>query len=158
MADDEIGVRATPDEVFAVLLDARAYAGWVVGARRIRGVDASWPDPGSSFHHALGAGPLELKDDTKVLAVDAPRSLCLEARFRPAGRARIELTVEPAAPGSRIRLREQPVGGPATALRGRIGDRLIGARNVVSLHRLRRLVERRGPQPASNGPGLGTQR
>jgi uncharacterized protein YndB with AHSA1/START domain len=72
MVRQEITIAAPPDEVFAVLLDGYAYADWVVGARRVRGVDPTWPAVGARFHHALGVGPAELKDSSEILEVDAP--------------------------------------------------------------------------------------
>ena len=53
-------VDASPEEVYAVLEDAWRYADWVVGAQRVRDVDASWPEPGSRFHHRFGPGPLSV--------------------------------------------------------------------------------------------------
>ena len=32
----------------------KAATKWVVGTRRIRRVDVSWPEVGSKFHHAIG--------------------------------------------------------------------------------------------------------
>jgi hypothetical protein len=65
-----------------VLLDAYAYPRWVVGAKRIRAVDPEWPAPGSRFHHALGAGPAELHDSSKLLAITAPRRIERRRRVR----------------------------------------------------------------------------
>jgi uncharacterized protein YndB with AHSA1/START domain len=86
---------ATPEEIFAVLADGYAYADWVVGAKKIRAVDADWPTRGSQFHHEIGAGPIDIKDSSKVLEVDPPNRLVLSVRFRPAGTATVELTMEP---------------------------------------------------------------
>ena len=52
MSKNRITVRTDPEAVFEVLDDPYAYPRWVVGARRIRSVDAGWPAVGSRFHHA----------------------------------------------------------------------------------------------------------
>ena len=40
MAVNDITIDAPPEKVFALLADGRQYAEWVVGAKRIRDVDA----------------------------------------------------------------------------------------------------------------------
>ena len=67
MARNEISIAVPPEEVFAVLADARAYGAWVVGSREIRAADESWPGPGSALDHSVGKPPLVIKDDTTVL-------------------------------------------------------------------------------------------
>src|SRR3954451_21888989 len=49
---------APPDEVFAVLADARSYGEWVVGSKDVRAADPGFPAPGSRFPHSVGLGPL----------------------------------------------------------------------------------------------------
>src|SRR3954454_22083271 len=100
MAHNSIRTCAPPDAVFDVLDDACAYPRWVVGARRVRAVDPSWPNPGSRFHHALGTEAGELHDSSKVLERDRPNRLVLEVRFRPVGVARVDIRVRPTADGS----------------------------------------------------------
>jgi uncharacterized protein YndB with AHSA1/START domain len=39
-------IEATTEQVWAVLSDGWLYAGWVVGASRIREVDPRWPAVG----------------------------------------------------------------------------------------------------------------
>lgn len=58
-------INGTPDAVFAVLADGWAYAGWVVGASHVRAVEAGWPARGSKLHHASGAWPLVMEDETE---------------------------------------------------------------------------------------------
>src|SRR5688572_14786637 len=106
MARNSIRTNAEPDAVFDVLDDACAYPRWVVGARRLRGVDPSWPRVGSRFHHALGTAAGELHDSSIVREHDRPRRLVLEVRFRPAGVARVEIDVVPDAGGATIAMRE----------------------------------------------------
>ena len=61
---------------------------WVVGARRMRRVDPSWPQEGSEFHHAIGLPGAELHDSTEVLEHVPLHRIVLEVRFRPTGTAR----------------------------------------------------------------------
>ena len=143
MAHTALRVRARPDDVFDVLLDARAYPFWVVGARRLRDVDPGWPAPGTRFHRALGLGPLVLRDTTRMVEWVRPRCVALEARFRPAGIAKVTITVHQEGETSVIHIDEEPVGGPVHGLWGSTLDRAVQLRNVLSLRRLRRLVDRR---------------
>jgi uncharacterized protein YndB with AHSA1/START domain len=50
-------IEATPEQVWAVLGDGWLYAGWVVGASRIREVDPGWPAKGSRIAHSVGSCP-----------------------------------------------------------------------------------------------------
>ena len=68
-----VDIAASPDRVFDVLLDPTTYPDWLRGAKRIREVDTSWPEPGSAFHHVVGAGPLALADKTTVVGHARPR-------------------------------------------------------------------------------------
>ena len=105
-------VSAAPEEVFDVLDDACAYPRWVVGARRVRRVDAQWPAVGSRFHHAIGNAAAELHDSSKVLERSRPSHLALEVRFWPTGVARVEIDVASEGLGSFVTLCESPVAGP----------------------------------------------
>lgn len=126
-----------PDAVFAVLADAWRYADWVVGAKRIRDVDGSWPAPGSRFHHHVGVGPLSLRDSTVLEEIDPPRRIVLRARARPAGVARVTLDlVATADGGTDVELREEPISGWARRLHNPLSDALIVVRNRRSLARL----------------------
>jgi uncharacterized protein YndB with AHSA1/START domain len=142
MALNSIRTRAEPDAVFDVLDDACAYPRWVVGARRVRAVDPSWPAVGSRFHHALGTSAGELHDSSLVLEHDRPRRLVLEVRFRPAGVARVEIDVVPEVDGATIAIRETPISGPLAKLPRLVVGALLKVRNTLSLHRLRREAER----------------
>lgn len=144
MSKNTILINASPDDVFDVLLDARMYPRWVVGAKHVRGVDDDWPAVGSRFHHRVGAGPIETADSTKILAVDRPRHLTLEVRFRPIGVGIVDLDVSPEwNGGSYVLMEEHPTAGPVHALRSKALDVATHLRNAVSLRRLRRLAERR---------------
>jgi hypothetical protein len=74
---------AATTDVFAVLLDPSSYPDWLIGAESIRDVDASWPEPGSRFHHRVGVGALTLSDCTEVLELEPPVMLRLRVRARP---------------------------------------------------------------------------
>ena len=143
MSDNSIVVHATPESVFDVLDDAYAYPTWVLGARRIRWVDPTWPAVGSRFHHAIGTFVAELHDSTLVLARDRPRSIDLEVRFRPTGVAHVKIRVRSVADGALITLSEVPIGGPVRRVPRFITEPLLSARNAFSLGRLRRLIERK---------------
>jgi hypothetical protein len=49
-----------PDCVWTHFADADGYRYWVVGSKLIRDADASWPEPGSKFHHTVGLEELAL--------------------------------------------------------------------------------------------------
>src|SRR3982751_3295640 len=98
---------APPDAVFAVLADGERYADWVVGAKKIRSVDSTWPEPGATFRHTVGVGPLEIKDSSTVQAVEPGRSITLKVRARPAGTARVDIILDRADDGGTdIRMEE----------------------------------------------------
>src|SRR5688572_718381 len=88
-----------PEVIFGVLTDPWRYADWVVGAKKIRAVDETWPEPGSRFHHRVGVGRLTIEDSTVVEAFNPPNRLVLRARARPAGVARVTITLVPTRDG-----------------------------------------------------------
>jgi uncharacterized protein YndB with AHSA1/START domain len=144
VATNETTIEASPEAVFDVLMDATAYPEWVVGAKEVRAVDDNWPEPGSEFHHTLGAGPLEIKDSTKMLVADRPSFVKLEVRAGPAGDGIVEIRIE--ADGdkrSKVVIDEFPIEGTAKALDGPLEQGAIKIRNVEALRRLKRLVEDR---------------
>ncbi len=117
MSRNSILIDATPDAVFDSLDDAYAYPRWVLGARRIRFVDPSWPDEGSRFHHAIGTFVAELHDSTLIISRDRPESIELEVRFRPTGVARVRISVVSEPSGTRVTMEETPTTGPTVACR-----------------------------------------
>ena len=130
-----------PEAVFAVLTDARRYADWVVGARRIRAVDETWPAPGSRFHHEFGVGPLHIDDSTVLEEIDPPRHLVLRARARPTGVARVTIDLVPSPDGgSDLEMTEVPIAGVARRIDNPVLECLVGLRNGRSLQRLADLV------------------
>ncbi|HYD08570.1 MAG TPA: SRPBCC family protein [Acidimicrobiales bacterium] len=133
---------APPEAVFAVLSDGWRYADWVVGAKTIRNVDADWPTPGAKFHHKVGFGPIEIKDSSTLEAIDPPRSMTLNVRARPAGVARVHITLEPDGEGgTNIELDEHPIAGIAKLTDNPIQRTLLRGRNLEALRRLKNLAE-----------------
>ncbi|HUP69962.1 MAG TPA: SRPBCC family protein [Acidimicrobiales bacterium] len=131
---------AAPERVWAVLADPHSYADWVVGTRRIRAADETWPAPGAMLHHELAAG---IEDSTTVLESDEGKRLVLRARARPAGIAEVVMTVEPNGDGSKVRMEEKAVSGPASLIPEIVLAPLVKARNEESLRRLGELARSR---------------
>jgi hypothetical protein len=157
MAENAIHLQVPPEAVFAVLRDPRRYPDWVVGAKRIRGFDHDWPEPGSEFHHAVGAGPAEVKDKTAVVSADEPvispgtpgdGELLLRARAMPLGVAMVRIRVSEETggeqKGSRVVMEEWPSEGLGARLNNPLLDAAVHLRNAISLRRLRNLVESGG--------------
>lgn len=136
-------VEAPPGEVWAVLADGWLYPLWVVGAARIRGVDASWPKPGSRIHHSVGMWPLLIDDETEVLAARDSRFLHLRARGWPVGEAEVKITLTPSDAGTRVVLEEDVVSGPGVLVPEPFRGLSLTWRNVESLRRLAFIVEGR---------------
>lgn len=133
-------VRASPEVVFDAVADARWYPEWLVGAKRIRHVDDTWPRPGASFAHTVGAGPLRLRGSTSVLDSDRPRRLELRAGIGPLGAARVRFTVEPEDDGTRLTIEEEPERGAVRLLWSTPGRSLLAlglwGRNALSIRAL----------------------
>jgi len=143
-----LGIDAPPEVVFAALTDAEAYPQWLVGAKYIRRVTGRWPEPGSSFEHAIGWGPLTIKDSTSVLEQTAPRLLVLRAGLGPLGAARVRFTItSDGEGGSHLSIEEEPLSGPMKALWSPLTRPLVAfglwGRNAVSLQGFRALAEDR---------------
>lgn len=140
-------MQTTPEQIWAVLADAKSYGHWVVGTKDIRDADGTWPAVGSALHHTTGFGPFNLKDNTKVLESEEPRRIVLEARARPLGMARIEIDLEPVGDGTRVKIVEDAVR-PATAraINPALSP-LVHSRNVETLRRLEELARKRAVAP-----------
>jgi uncharacterized protein YndB with AHSA1/START domain len=147
MSKNHHTIDATPDEVFAVLADARTYEHWVVGCDDIRAVEGDWPAVGSRFFHTVGVGPIKTKDNTKVLEVEPGRKLVLEARARPAGIAKVTFTLTPVEGGTEVEIDEYPIRGVAKVIDNPLQDGLIKVRNVETLRRLDKQVQQRKGAP-----------
>jgi len=144
MAVAETYVAAPPERCFGVLSDPRSYAYWVVGSREIRAADPEWPAAGSKFHHTLKGG---LGDETVVEEVEPNRRLRLRARARPFGTAFVTVTMRSVNGGSVVRIEEEPADRLSRLLFNRFLDRLLEARNLRSISRLKELAEGSVPMP-----------
>jgi uncharacterized protein YndB with AHSA1/START domain len=142
MSRTTIHIAAPPEQVFGVLSDPATYERWVVGCKEIRGVDGVWPEPGATFHHSVGVGPITVHDTTSVVESDAGRRLVLQARARPTGVARVEIDLGDRNGGTEVVITEFPVEGPPAWLHNPLQDWLIDRRNRESLRRLKQLAER----------------
>jgi uncharacterized protein YndB with AHSA1/START domain len=127
--------------VFEVLIDPYAYPRWVVGARRIRSVDALWPASMTCFYHEVGAGPLRIKDKTTMVETRQDMMVKLRARVWPAGEAEVSITLTGDGDVTTVTLEEQPSAGPVSALPAAMTTPALHMRNLLSLRRLKRLVE-----------------
>jgi uncharacterized protein YndB with AHSA1/START domain len=143
MARSEVDMAATPEDVFATLLDPWSYQHWVVGSKAIREVDEGWPQTGAAFHHRAGLGPLEVWDRTRVVAVDPPRTIALDARVWPTGEHRVVLQVAPSETGCTVVMLESPLRGPAAIIDNPLLHVVTRIRNELALRRLRKVVEQR---------------
>lgn len=127
---------ASSADVWRVISDGWLYSGWVVGASRIRDVDAEWPRPGARLHHSVGTWPLVIDDSTKVASVEPGRSLELVARGWPMGEAKVEITLEDRGNQCLVTIAEDAIRGPGKLMPKFLRDPLISARNRETLRRL----------------------
>lgn len=133
----------TPDDVWAVLADGWSLASWVVGAARIRSVDAGWPATGTRVHHSVGTWPALIDDSTTVRASEPGRRLLLQARAWPTGEATVDITLAPEGDGCRITMSEDASAGPARLIPAAVRRALLDARNREALRRLALIAEGR---------------
>lgn len=144
MATVRITVDASAEDVFAVLADPDSYGHWVVGSDTIRDADPDFPARGTRFHHRVGTGPLKTNDHTKVLDVNPPFLLELQANARPFGTARVTLLMTPREGGRTDVTMIESAGDPLSRLViNPLTDPLLKLRNVESLRRLKRMAEER---------------
>ena len=136
-------ISATPEQVWSVLADGWLYALFVVGAARMRDVDAGWPAVGTRLHHSVGTWPLLIDDTTEVLDVEEGRRLLLLARGWPAGQAHVEITLEPRGTDTVVTIVEQATSGPGALIPKALQDPQLHVRNIETLRRLAFVVEGR---------------
>jgi len=134
---------ATPDDVWAVLADGWLFPVWVVGATRMREVDAGWPAAGTCLHHSVGAWPLTLDDTTEVLETVPGSLLVLRARAWPAGEAKVTIRLRPQGARTEVVIEEEAAAGPASLVPQALLDPALKWRNVETLRRLAHIAERR---------------
>ncbi|MEO5679096.1 MAG: SRPBCC domain-containing protein [Acidimicrobiales bacterium] len=149
MSCTERSFDSTPEQIWSVLADPHSYEHWVVGAKDIRAADGEWPAPGSALQHTSGFGPLNLKDNTKVLEADPPRRLVLEARGRPLGIARIEIELKPEGAATAVSMTEYAIRPEAARRLNPILDPFLHSRNVETLRRLEELIKERTAAPTA---------
>jgi NAD(P)-dependent dehydrogenase (short-subunit alcohol dehydrogenase family)/uncharacterized protein YndB with AHSA1/START domain len=153
VARNRIHIDAAPSDVFSVLADPFRYPQWVVGARRVRDSDSSFPAVGARFHHSVAIGPFSLNDHTEVLAVEPPSRILLKAKARPLGTALVELELTAAKGGTAVTMEEKPGDRLSSLLTGNPpAQQLLRLRNAEALSRLKRLLEA-PPSPPSRAPG-----
>lgn len=148
MARNRTVVEASPETLFSVLSDPRAYARFVVGSKRIRHFEPAFPEPGSGFHRTLGVGPLVVRDITRVVEADPPRQLVLHAGVRPFAVNRTAFRLEPRGPVTEVEVEEHPVTGPAVKIWNPVLDAVLWLRNAELLRRLKRMAEQLQAQRA----------
>ena len=136
-------INATPGSVWAVLADGWLYPTWVVGASRMRAVDAAWPQPGAKLHHSAGVWPAVIDDNTESLECVPERMLRLRARGWPLGEAEVTIDLVPKDGGTLVEIRELAVAGPARLLPRPAQDVVLTARNAETLRRLAYVAEGR---------------
>ncbi|MEI2786351.1 MAG: SDR family NAD(P)-dependent oxidoreductase [Candidatus Nanopelagicales bacterium] len=137
-------VNAPAKAVWQVLTDGWTYATWVVGASRVRDVDATWPATGSRIHHAFGPWPAVIQDYTRVERSEPERELVLKARGWPVGEARVVINLTPTgAKSCRLSIQEDAIAGPGTAMPRTLRQAVIGPRNKETLYRLALIAEGR---------------
>jgi len=163
-------IDAPPERVWAVLSDADSYAHWVVGSRDTRDADPRFPAEGTSFHHTVAFGPIDLRDETEVVESDAPRRLVLHVKARPLGRAKVQIDLSADSGGTRVTMREGPESLIARLVYNPLADLLLRGRNDEALRRLATLAEGEHPEPRTShnagrnagggeeGPAVGPER
>jgi uncharacterized protein YndB with AHSA1/START domain len=137
-------IKTTPQRVWDVLADGWLYPLWVVGASRMREVDAGWPAVGSKIHHSVGAWPALIDDDTEVTDADPLRMLALRAKAWPfLGEAAVVLHLSEQGASTRVVIEEDAVSGPGKLVPQPMRAPGLKWRNVETLRRLAFVAERR---------------
>ncbi|MDP8927206.1 MAG: SRPBCC family protein [Actinomycetota bacterium] len=142
MSRNERVINAPHEEIFDVILKPKNFPYWVLGTKDMRGADEDWPAVGSSFHHSVGVGPMQIDDVSTVLEREEPRRLVLRVLTRPLLTAIVRLTLEPdSGGGTRVVMEEEAESGPVAYLPDLLLDWLARMRNAPALQRLQRLIE-----------------
>lgn len=125
-----------PEDVFDVLADGWLFTTWVVGASRMRAVEAAWPAVGSQLHHSFGVWPLVIDDATTMLTWEPSHRMVIQPKGWPLGEARVEILVEEHRRGCKVTIFENPVAGPGTWVPSFLMQPLLWVRNIETLRRL----------------------
>ncbi len=133
----------SPAAVFQVLADGWLYPTWVVGASRMRDVDAAWPQPGSKLAHSVGAWPALIDDETVSVEWNPPHRAVVRAKGWPIGEATVTIDVRPHGSGCLVRIQEEPAEGPGAWVPRFITDPMLHLRNRETLQRLAYVAEGR---------------
>lgn len=152
MALRHILIDRPSEEVWDVLADGHSYADWVVGTGRIRAVDDTWPEVGSSIHFTVGLPPLGLKDRSTIQLVDPGRRLEMEAHAPPLGTARVVVELVRWPRRTVVVLDEHPVSGAGARLHNALAEALLHQRNRRMLRNLARVVAERAPRGQAHAP------
>lgn len=144
MAEVTGHIATDPEQVWATLADGWLYSSWVVGTSKIRAVDAGFPEVGTKIHHAFGAWPALIQDETEVLVSQPAQHLLLQARGWPFGEATTAIDLTPSGGGTAIRIAETPTKGPGAWVNNPLAEAVLKRRLGECYERLRLLVEGRG--------------
>jgi uncharacterized protein YndB with AHSA1/START domain len=136
-------IDTVPERVWDVLCDGWVYPVWVVGATRMRDVDADWPAKGSRLHHSAGVWPLVVSDNTEVLECSPRQFLRLRARGWPLGEAEVAITLSASGAGTLVEIAEDLVAGPGRLVPEVVRAPMIKVRNTETLRRLAFIAEHR---------------
>ena len=141
--------------MYETLLDAAAYPKWVVGAKNSVVSTRSWPRRGSRFYPKVGAGPVEMVDNTRLVEKQENRLVVLCVQLRPVATGVVRLALKSKARGrkTRVVMTEEATSGPLAWFKNPLTTATIVARNALSLRRLRRLVDRGVPDAVVIGSG-----
>lgn len=145
-------VQASAAAAFAVLIDPETYPLWLVGAKRIREVDDGWPRPGSRFHHVVGIGPFQIRDESIALDLDPGTMLRLKVKARPFVSAVATFRVVGNDERCVVTLEEEPGLRLIGNLVRPVMDPTIHIRNHRSLRRLATVIESRPDHRCSRAP------
>ncbi len=143
MATTTITINAPVGAVYDSLLDAWTYGIWVKGAKNIRKVEASWPAPGSKFHHSSGIGPVMTRDETRMIRHEPDLLVELNMQLWPAGEGVVRLELTPAGDQTRVTMHEEFTKGPLAVLDNIVQQVALKVRNNWSLRKLKDIVEQR---------------
>jgi hypothetical protein len=142
-------MKCSPEDVFAVIADGWLFPVWVVGASRMREVDAAWPAVGAKLKHSFGSWPVLINDETTVEEWDAPRHAVLRPKGWPIGEALVTIDVKPSKRGCLVRIHERAIKGPGTLIPSPIMSIGLHLRNIETLRRLSFVAEARADKAQS---------